>query len=190
MRRPEERVGRRPPKLPPMNGVTNQSARAGAAVSSTQSRQRAAIDVLVTHRNLRLLPHESCEPSPTDCPAAGDRDTGTRRDKGTSLPSTPSPSCALIPVLNDGVSGVAPAIARIAMSVTSSPTRRPFGKPAASPPARRTGWATADGGIATLNRSISDGVTSGADSARDPLQEDRHQSSRGAGGRLRRRRAA
>ena len=89
-------------------------------------------------------------PSISGCRGAAARDTGTSVRYGTSLPVTPSPSCALMPVLNVGVSGVAPAIARIAMSVTSSPTRRPFGKPASRRRARRAGWDSSAGGIATF----------------------------------------
>ena len=54
-----------------------------------------------------------------------------------------------------------PAATRSSMSTTSSPSRRPFGKPALSPPMTPSGFSVSDGGMATLSRSISLGVTSG-----------------------------
>src|SRR5262245_13552739 len=141
-----------------MNGVTNQSARAGAADSSTQA-AAAAIQILCSRIASPLLAGSS-DPA-YRFPGCGRPRYGNTARYGTSLPSTPSPSCALIPLLNPGVSGVAPAIARIAMSVTSSPTRRPLGKPAVSPPRTPKRLGFGDGGIATLSRSISDGVTPG-----------------------------
>src|SRR5689334_20941671 len=54
-----------------------------------------------------------------------------------------------------------PIATRSSMSTTSSPGRRPFGKPAASPPSTpsRLWLAAGVGAIAVLSRSISDGVT-------------------------------
>ena len=70
--------------------------------------------------------------------------------------STPSPTRAAAPsgVKPESTSGrVTPAIARTSMSITSSPTRRPLGNPAASPPMspRRFGLFVL-GGIAMLSR--------------------------------------
>src|SRR5688572_22460074 len=52
-------------------------------------------------------------------PARGTPTYGNTSRNGTSLALTPSPSWALMPALKVGVSGVAPAITRNAMSTTS-----------------------------------------------------------------------
>ena len=59
------------------------------------------------------------------------------------------------------VVGGATGMTRSATSVTSSPTLRPFGNPAMSPPSTPSGFGDADGGIAVLRRSISEGFTFG-----------------------------
>src|SRR4026207_2001220 len=112
-------------------------------------------------------------------PACGVATNGNDVRNGLSLPATPSPSCALMPLLKSGVSGVAPAITRNATPVTSSPTRRtvgtpgpapappppaappappavapppvgrPWGNPATAPPRTPRGFGDVDGGIAT-----------------------------------------
>ena len=59
--------------------------------------------------------------------------------------------------LKDGsTSGiVAPAMAFSSMATTSSPRRRPLGKPAASPATRPIGFSFFDAGTATFSRTIS-----------------------------------
>jgi hypothetical protein len=56
-----------------------------------------------------------------------------------------------------------PIATRSSMSTTSSAGRRPFGKPALSPPStpRRRCWPLGVGAIAVLSRSISDTTTFG-----------------------------
>src|SRR4029077_7142130 len=60
--------------------------------------------------------------------------------------------------VNDGsTSGIVrPATARSSIVTTSSSTRRPFGKPAASPATRPRLFGLDDGGIARFSRSMSD----------------------------------
>jgi hypothetical protein len=60
-------------------------------------------------------------------PPAGSVSYGKKLIAGTSGPSTPSPSATLLPFRK-------PAMTCSAMSITSSPSLRPFGKPALSPP--------------------------------------------------------
>src|SRR5262249_23631047 len=54
-------------------------------------------------------------------PACGVATYGNTCRNGMSFPATPSPRTALMPPLNDGVSGVAPAITRRAMATASAP---------------------------------------------------------------------
>src|SRR5688572_6557993 len=92
-------------------------------------------------------------------PGCGDARYGNTAMNGLSFAATPSPSWALMPALNCGVSGVAPAMARRAMSTTSSVGRRPLGNPATSPPSTPNGFGCSTGETATLRRSNSAGVT-------------------------------
>ena len=101
----------------------------------------------------------------TGCRPGARPDTGRRAGKGRRCRRRRRRSRCSASVLNAGVSGVAPAAACSTMSSTSSPTRRPFGKPATSPfehaQAVVARAPTASGGIAMLRRSISDGRTFG-----------------------------
>src|SRR5262245_8268111 len=82
----------------------------------------ASIRVVVAVQGPRTKDQETTtnHPPPTTyrvtygLPDCGEARYGNCDRYGTSLPDTPSVSCALMPVLNCGVSGVAPAITRSA----------------------------------------------------------------------------
>ena len=74
--------------------------------------------------------------------------------KSTSLASTLSPAASAstsLPVC------AAPSTAWTEMSMTSSPSRRPFGKPCRSPPSTPSRFGSAVGLIEVFSRSISEG---------------------------------
>src|SRR5579864_3897035 len=85
-------------------------------------------------------------------PACGRARYGNVVWNGTSFASTPSPSVFLLPVR-------APSTTRSSISMTSSVSRRPFGKPALSPASTPRRLGVADGGIDMLSRSCSLGFT-------------------------------
>src|SRR4029079_16667369 len=94
---------------------------------------------------------------PVSLPGCGDDRNGNDEKNGVSFASTPSVSALFGATLNAGVNGVPPARARSSMSTTSSAGRRPFGKPAVSPPSRPRRLGLRDGATAMFSRIISAG---------------------------------
>src|SRR3954452_23515353 len=72
------------------------------------------------------------------------------------VPSVSTPAAPSGVNVGSTSGSVRPATARSSIATTSSPTRRPFGKPARSPPSTPRLFGLAAGGIARFSRSMSD----------------------------------
>src|SRR3954453_1173370 len=86
-------------------------------------------------------------------PPVGGATYGKLDRNGLSFRSTPSPSGSFLPPWFAGSRN--PPITRSSMSTTSSPRRRPFGKPALSPASTPKRFSVADGGTPRLIFSVS-----------------------------------
>jgi hypothetical protein len=94
-------------------------------------------------------------PSRGSEPVCGSATYGNAEVKETSLLLTPSPRPSTAP----GWPGTrTPSSACSATSMTSSPRRRPFGKPATSPPTTPSRFGFAAGGTLTFSRRYSAGA--------------------------------
>src|SRR5215210_6304902 len=94
--------------------------------------------------------HGFCWPFALSNPLGGSFSYGNEPRLGTSFPSTPSPRRSPA-----GCPFSFPATARSAMSMTSSSSLRPFGKPAVSPARTPRRFGVAVGRIERFTRSMS-----------------------------------